>query len=531
VSRQAERAVVRLALRGERVRLGVIGAFVVLYGIAQVVGYRRAYPTEAARRQFARAFSDSLLLRLFYGIPRDLASVGGYVEFRVVNILAAIVAGWGVFAAVRALRGEEEAGRAELVLAGAVTRRGGTVAAFVALGACTLLLWLLATGVVLLFATTTGDVSARAAVLVGLTIALPGALFVAVGALASQLAATAHGAQAIGGGALAGALALRIVADLAHGAGALRWATPLGWVEQTHPVSGVRLLPPALLAAVAAVLLVAVATLAGRRDVGTGLAGAGRARSSRTTLLSSPTAATLRLGRGTLVAWFLGCGIPAVLVGAFAKSTAEEARRTELRVFGDAITTATAYLGLVFVFLSLFIALFASSRIGAIREEEASGRVETLLAQPLARRRWLGGQLALAAALTLALGAGLGVLAWAAAAAGRAGVGLGALVAAGLNCVPAALLFLALGALLFASVPRASGGGALALVGVGFLWQTVGDLVGAPGWLLSASPFDHVAAVPTHPFDTVGAAVMLAVAAVAAVAALELFARRDLQLA
>ena len=322
---------------------------------------------------------------------------------------------------------------------------------------------------------------------------------------------------------------LRIVADLAHGAGALRWATPLGWVEQTHPVSGVRLLPLLLLACSTAAVVAVVVALAGRRDVGTGLLGAGRARPSRMTLLSSPTAGALRLGRGTLVAWFLGCGLPAALIGVFAKSTAEEARRTELRVFGDAITTATAYLGLVFVFLSLFVALFASSRIGAIRDEEASGRLDTLLAQPLTRRRWLGGQLALAAAATVVLGLALGALAWGGAAAERSGVGLGPLLGAGLNCVPAALLFLALGALLFAAVPRASGGGALALVGVGFLWQTVGDLVGAPAWLLSASPFDHVATVPTHAFDTVGAVVMLAAAALLVAVALEVFARRDLR--
>ena len=42
----------------------------------------------AERVRFARVFSDNIALRLFYGVPHDLASVAGYAEFRVVGILA-----------------------------------------------------------------------------------------------------------------------------------------------------------------------------------------------------------------------------------------------------------------------------------------------------------------------------------------------------------------------------------------------------------------------------------------------------------
>jgi ABC-2 type transport system permease protein len=103
------------------------------------------------------------------------------------------------------------------------------------------------------------------------------------------------------------------------------------------------------------------------------------------------------------------------------------------------------------------------------------------------------------------------------------------LVEAGANCLPAALCFLGLGALVFATMPRLSGGGALALVGIAFLWELLGALVGAPAWLLALSPFHHVAAVPQSAFDAQGALAMMAVAVGASVAALEVFMRRDLQ--
>ena len=65
------------ALRGERVRLGVIALIAVLYTLANVIGYAQAYPTLASRQQLARAFSDNIALRLFYGVPHDLTTVGG----------------------------------------------------------------------------------------------------------------------------------------------------------------------------------------------------------------------------------------------------------------------------------------------------------------------------------------------------------------------------------------------------------------------------------------------------------------------
>jgi len=94
------RAVVRHALRGERVRLGVIALIAVLYTLANVIGYAQAYPTLASRVQFARAFSDNIALRLFYGVPHDLTTVGGFFEFRAMGMLAILVSAWALFAAI-----------------------------------------------------------------------------------------------------------------------------------------------------------------------------------------------------------------------------------------------------------------------------------------------------------------------------------------------------------------------------------------------------------------------------------------------
>ena len=61
-----------------------------------------------------------------------------------------------------------------------------------------------------------------------------------------------------------------------------------------------------------------------------------------------------------------------------------------------------------------------------------------------------------------------------------------------------------------------------------FLWQAVGALLGAPGWLVGLTPFAHIGLVPAEPFRAAAAAVMVGIGVAAAAAALAVFRRRDL---
>ncbi len=99
---------------------------------------------------------------------------------------------------------------------------------------------------------------------------------------------------------------------------------------------------------------------------------------------------------------------------------------------------------------------------------------------------------------------------------------------AGVNCLPVAVLFLGLGALAYALVPRASNAIAFALVGASFLWDTVLALADVPSWVLDLSPFHHIALVPAEDLDVRAAVVMAAIGVAAAAAAVARFQRRDL---
>jgi ABC-2 type transport system permease protein len=524
----AARAIARRAFADGRVRNFSFAFFFAVMALIQAVGYRHSYPTAAGRHEFAVSFGANKAIRLFYGVPHDLLHVGGYVAWRIGGTLAMFVAVWGVFAAVRALRAEEDSGRQELVLAAPVSRHTAFRAAMLGVLGGAAVLWL-ATWIGLL----AGKLAAGPSAFLALAIVSVGVVFVGVGALSSQLAPTRR--LALGGGMIvfAVALALRIVADTEGSLEWLRWGSPLGWAEEMRAFTGAR---PAvlLLPAVATVaLLYGSARISMRRDVGTGLLSSSDTAPPRLRLLSSPTALALRGERGTLVGWLAGIGLYAVVIGLLANTfnveNVSKSLREQLQKLGGAsIVTPTGALGFYFLIFTFAISLFACAQISAARHEESESRLETLFALPVSRRAWLGGRLALAAAAALVLALAAGVLAWAAAQSQGAHVALGGLLEAGLNCMPSALLFLGISALAFALVPRATAAVAYGLVSVAFCWYLFGALLGVPSWTLDLSPFQHVGLVPAQSFKATEALIMLGVAALAMGAAVRVFERRDI---
>jgi ABC-2 type transport system permease protein len=497
-------------------------------GFATAVGYRRTYPTERLRLALARTFGLNKAVQLFYGRPHDLLTVGGYAAWRLAGFGSILASTWAVFAVVRALRGEEDQGRQELVLANPVSRRRSYGAAVAAVAVAGAILWL---------AAAVGLVAARLSVggsaYLALATVSPAAVFAGVGAVASQIGATRRVALQLSLAVLAVAYLLRVVADIAGGAGAVRWATPLGWVEELRPFAGPSPAPLLLLGLVSGALLLAAGAIVTRRDIGDGLLRARDSSRPRLALLRSPVGEALRAERGSLAAWALGIGAFALTVGvlstAFTKTNISTALEHELRKLGGtSIVTPAGALGFYFVFFVLLLSLFASSQVAAARREEADQRLELLLALPVGRARWLGGRATLACIATAALAMLAGLLAWAGAAIEHAGVGLPRLIGAGANTLPAAVCFLGIDLLAFGLVPRASAAVAYGIVVAAFVVQLFGALVGAPHWVLDLSPFSHVAAVPGAPFRAGAAVAMVAVGAVAGGGAFVAFARRDL---
>jgi ABC-2 type transport system permease protein len=521
-------ALVRRAFADGRVRtIGFAWLFAAIAYI-QPASYRTTYPTVADRLAFARSFGDNKAVRLFYGEPHDLLTVGGYTAWRVGGTLAIFAAVWGLLAAVRGLRAEEDAGRRELVLAGTVGRGGAYVTSLIAIGLGAALLW---------FAAFIALVLARLPVGASAYLALSACsvigVFAGVGALASQLAPTRRLATELSAAVLGVTFVLRVIADTSGGLGWLRWTTPLGWAEELRPFAGGRPAVLLLPVAVSVVLLVVSGRIAARRDVGDAVLGARDSAPPRLWLLSSPTAFALRAERTSLIIWSASLGAFAFIIGVISKSVSSagisKSLQRELEKLGSgSILSPRGYVGFTSIFFVLVVSLFACAQIAAARHEESEQQLETQLAMAIGRRRWLIGRLGLALGGTVLLALVYSVLGWLGTTSQGVGLSLPRMLLSGVNCLPTAVLFLGLAALAYGFVPRASTGIAYGLVIVAFLWNLFGALLGVPKWVVELTPFEHIGLVPATAFRPGSALAMVAIGVVAGVVALAGFRRRDL---
>jgi ABC-2 type transport system permease protein len=521
----ATRALFRQSFRDGRTRtLSFAGLFFVA-ALMQAAAYDQAYPTLEDKAAFAASFGQNAGIRIFYGVPHDLLTSGGYVSWRVGGTLGIFLSVWGLLAGVRA-RAEEDAGRQELVLAGPVSRRL-TLKAFAAAVTCGAALIMLAGAAAAML----GGLAIPGSLYLGLQGALVGLFFAAVGTVTAQIAPSRRIALGIGLIVFAASFLLRVVADTIDSADWLRWLTPMGWAEEMRPFVGARYWP-ALLLVVGALLLVALAMrLQLRRDIGSGLIGSHDRREAKLGLLGSPVALALRLERATIIAWIAGTAAIAVIFAAIAHSVTSgltDQVENVVKNFGAAGLSAQVYIGFLFVLYVFAACLFVCSHLTVTRHEEAEGRLETELAEPVSRHAWLSSRMAIALLGVLGIALAAALFSWAGANATGTKMALGDLLVASVNCLPSALLVLGLGALVFATVPRATSGVAYGLVSAAFVWWMLGTAIDAPAWLLDLTPFSHVALVPVQDFKVVPALIMSAIGLVGCAAALPLFRRRDL---
>jgi len=217
-------------------------------------------------------------------------------------------------------------------------------------------------------------------------------------------------------------LLLRVIADTSSSAGWVRWVTPLGWAEDRRPFTGAR--PLVLLAPVAAsaLLVGAAARIAARRDIGTGLL-ASRDRPGAGWALPSSSArpGVARRGRQPARVGHRGRH-PALVNGGVSKSVSSLGISKQLEHTLGKPGAGPA---------------LAAGAAG--QQAQAAGRA------PRAGGGRCGRDLSLCRFCPHGRPTSQGV-----------SLSLPRMLEADINCLPATVLFLGIGALTYAAVPRAS---------------------------------------------------------------------------
>ena len=198
------------------------------------------YPTTAARAMLTKTMGSNVGLQAIFGMAHHIDTVAGYTAYHALGVLGLIGAIWGLLAATRLMRGEEEAGRWELLLAGQHHPPPAPAAAAMAgLGAGLLILWAVTAAVTIAVGRSYGaHFSVTASLFMAVAATAATAMFMAVGALCSQVSGTRRQAAAMAAAVFGVVYLIRLIAYTSTSLMWLRWASPLGWVDELRPLTG-----------------------------------------------------------------------------------------------------------------------------------------------------------------------------------------------------------------------------------------------------------------------------------------------------
>lgn len=512
----------RAHLRRDRVLLAawIVGG-ALLY-LSQAASVEQLYPSRAALEEAARAMSANQAMIAMTGPARALDTVGGQVAWQSAAYGAVVAGLMSMLLVGRHTRQEEETGRGELVLAGAVGGLAPTASAVLLA-----LIANVALGAVVVAGLVGYGLPAAGSVALGLALTTTGWVFTGVAVVAAQITTTARATYAATGAVIGLSFFLRGIGDA--GPEAAAWLSPIGWGQATRPFADERWWPLTLPFVATVALLALASALHARRDYGAALWTTRTSRRSDDDL--GPFDVAWRLQRGAVVGWSTALLLVGLGYGALAESADSVVGSSDFskEIFADGATPADGFLGTVALLLALLAAAAGVMTASRPDTEERSHRLDHLLAGPLPRLRWslqhaaISTVAVVAALLAAGLGTGLGH-----AAATQDAESVLPPLAAAFSYLPAVLVVTALVRLAHGLSFSAASAGWAALAWCTFVGMFAG-LMDLPSFITGLSPFDHVATMPVETFAAQPWAALWVVALSVSVAAQALLVRRDLR--
>ncbi|MGA2514797.1 MAG: ABC transporter permease [Candidatus Limnocylindrales bacterium] len=518
-------ALTRFILRRDRLRILIWIVAIVALAALTTVGIEGVFPTQAALDQTAAATEHNAAAIAFNGAAQGLNTVGGQVAFQFGAGGMVVVALMSIFMFGRLTRGEEEAGRLEVVRSLPVGIHANTLAAGLTVAAMNLTVGVLIAAVLI-----AQGLPPAGSVVFGVSFILVGLVFGGVALLVAQVTENTRVVYGLAGAVLGAAYVLRAIGDI--GDGTVSWFSPIGVAQKARPFADERWWPLLLLVAATMLLVAAAAALAGRRDLGAGLVAPRPGPPAAAPSLGHPLGLAFRLQRGSLLGWSAGVLVIGIAYGWIGPTvdTFIGGNKTlaELMAGTGGGSLTDLYFASSFRLMALLATGFAIGSALRVRSEETSMRAELVLATPVSRWRFAASHLAVACVGSIILLAVAGLatgLTY-----GLAGGGMQSvprLFEAALVYVPAMWIMVGLAIALDGWVPRWVGVSwaiLAACVVVGFL----GAVLGLPRWLQDLSPFERVPQLPAASLTFLPLVVMSAVAAGLTLIGLAGLRRRDI---
>ncbi|WIY04102.1 ABC transporter permease [Amycolatopsis mongoliensis] len=518
----------RLALRRDRIVLPIWIVLLSIVPASTVKTFTQFYPTVADRQALQAGANTNPSYALLYGPPFDLTTAGGFIAWRTCGFLALLTGLMVVFTVTRHTRAEEDTGRAELLASAVVGRYAALTSAVLVAGGASVLIGLIQYGSMV-----GAGLPAAGSLALGASEALTGLVFTAVAAVAVQLAEYSRTANGIGTAVVGAAFLLRGAGDSTVDARWLSWLSPIGWVQQVRPFAGERWWVLLLPAAFALVVGAAGYWLLPRRDVGVGILPPRPGPAQAAAGLRTPFALAWRLHRGPLLGWTVGMAVVGAVFGSIASGigglvgSSPQAQEIMARLGGSEALTQ-AFLAAMAGMFAMVASLYGIQAVLRMRGEETAIRLEPVLATSVGKLRWAAGHLVFAffgtALLLLAGGLFMGLANGLRT--GDVGGSVGNSLAGMLVQLPAAWVVVALAVTIFGLLPGFSAA-AWAVGSLALLLSLFGPVVNLPQAVLDVSPFQHPPKIPGQELVATPLVWLTAIAAVALVAGLVGWRRRD----
>jgi ABC-2 type transport system permease protein len=526
------RFVARRTMRSAALWALAFGAF----AASKAIGLVDTYPTLAARQQVVAAYSNNIGIEILLGPLRRTASVGNIVTWNTLGAMVIIGAIWALLLATKNMRGEEDAGRWELMLAGQTTARRAVANVLSGLAVSLGVFYVVVAVAFILIGRAHGlGFHTGAALLFALTLVMGIAVFMMVGALASQILPTRARASGVSAAIFGVCFLTRAIADITSAHWLLN-VTPFGWIEKVQPLSASQPLWLVPIAGLISLLAALTLYFAGKRDLGEGILADKDTARPRTALLGSPLTTAIRLLRANTTGWLVGIFATAMLYGLMTKSAAKafaqsaSAEHILDRLTHQSTVAATAaFLGMVFFLQMVFIMAYAATSVAAIRRDEAEGYLDNFLVQPVSRLQWLSGRLLLTAVVIVLAGLLTCIGTWIGVASQHGGVAFHTLLTAGINALVPVAITVGAGVFALGVRPRLTSLLAYGVLAWSFLISMLSSGLNLNHWILDTSVLNHVVFAPAANPRWSTNIILTAIAVVLCAVGSLVFCRRDLQ--
>ena len=490
--------VVRLVIR--QLRSGAVLVALICGAMTWIFASQYPKISSLIQESGLQAMAGNPIERVALGPPLAVNDPGGFTVWRTGTAVLVLASGWIALATTRITRGEEDAGRWDLLLAGRLRMGDVLLRSLVALVGSATLIGVAVASALLAANTAVAGAATHAAGIVCVALTFATAALLAGQVMPGRSSATGTAVAAIGVG-----LALRIAADSSPHLAWLSWATPFGLTARSAPYAENRVLPLIVLSTFPIALAAAAVVAAHHRDLGDGVVTLSGSRPPRTAQLQSVVGFALRRTARISLGWATGVTAAFMLAGAML-TTVLEYFRTNARIAEMAAAaglsgpvSVNTFVAPLFTLLPAVTGFYAVIRLAALITDEKAGRWTLLFAQPLSRVRLLAAEVAVTIGAVIVLHCSAAIAIWCGAKLTDAPLQFVDALAGALNPVPVALL--AAGAAVLGVGWLPSGVlaiGALPIVG-GYLANVLAQSLNGPSWIAKLSPWAHLAAVPDAP--------------------------------